>query len=68
MEKVNQHIKKLAHNQGIMLSKLQKLDKIVKVLLNSYLSVNENMTKISTDIELLKQLKNDNIIAINELD
>ena len=68
MEKVNQHIKKLAHNQGIMLSKLQKLDKIVKVLLNSYLSVNENMTKISTDIELLKQLKDDNIIAINELD
>ena len=48
--------------------KLQKLDKCVRVLMKSHLTVNESMIDVSNDIESLNKQRNENLIAIKEWD
>ena len=68
LNKVNHHIKKLATNQEKMILKLQKLDKVVRVMLNSHLTVNETVSKVAEDVELLEKRKNENALAIKSID
>ena len=68
MDKINQNFGKLAKNQEKIMAKLQKLDKCVRVLMKSHLTVNESMIDVSNDIESLNKQRNENLIAIKELD
>ena len=68
VDKINHHIKKLAINQEKIINKIRNLDKCVRVILNSHLTVNETMSEVSKDIEVLKSQKNDNVKAIKMID
>ena len=68
MDKINHHIKKLAIDQEKIISKLQRLDKCVRVMLGSHVTVNEGVSALSKDIDLLRKQKNKNVIAIKELE
>ena len=68
MDKINHHIRKLAINQEKIISKLQRLDKCVRVMLGSHVTVNEGVSALSKDIDLLRKQKNENVIAIKELE
>ena len=68
MNKIKHHVKKLAINQEKIISKLQKLDKVIKVLLNSHVIVNESIVKVAEDVELLEKRKNENALAIKSID
>ena len=68
MYKINHHIRKLAINQEKIISKLQRLDKCVREMLGSHVTVNEGVSALSKDIDLLRKQKNENVIAIKELE
>ena len=68
VDKINHHIKKLAINQEKIINRIRNLDKCVRVILNSHLTVNETMSEVSKDIEVLKSQKNDNVKAIKMID
>ena len=67
MEKVHKMIKTLFKNQENLAAKLYDFEKRIGVILNSQLTFNESITKISTDIEVLSKLKNENVNAIEAL-
>ena len=64
MDKINHHIRKLAIDQEKFISKLQRLDKCVREMLGSHVTVNEGVSALSKDIDLIRKQKNENVIAI----
>ena len=68
MDKINQHVRKLAINQEKIIVKLQNLDKCVRKLLSSHINVNESVSEFVKDIEQLKKQKNENLSIMKELD
>ena len=66
MEKVHQ-MKTLFKNQENLAAKLYDFEKQIGVILNSQLTCNESITKISADIDDLSKLKNENVNAIKAL-
>ena len=68
MEKVHKMIKTLFKNQENLAAKLYDFEKRIGVILNSQLTCNESITKISAEIEVLSKLKNENVNAIEALD
>ena len=67
MEKLHKMIKTLFKNQENLAAKLYDFEKRIGVILNSQLTCNESITKISADIEVLSKLKNENVNAIEAL-
>ena len=67
MEKLHKMIKTLFKNQENLAAKLYDFEKRIGIILNSQLTCNESITKISADIEVLSKLENVNAIkALNE--
>ena len=68
MDKINQQVRKLSLNQEKIIVRLQNLDKCVRKLLSSHLTVNENVSEFSKDIEQIEKQRSENLNVIMELE
>ena len=64
MDKFTKHIESLVRNQENIMSSLLVIDRRIQVILNSQLTLNEAVTKVSNGIEILTIQKNQNSNAI----
>ena len=66
---INKFAKQLeTRNQEKILSKIYVINKRIQAILNSQLTLNEGVTKVSNDIETLNIQKNENLHAISVID
>ena len=68
MDKFRQKIESLCRNQETILSRIFEIDRRMKLIMSSQLNINESVTQTSNDIEVLRNQKNENAIAIKSID
>lgn len=67
MDKFPMQIETLVRNQEIIMSRLLAIDRRMQVILNSQLTLNESVTKVTNDIEILRIQRNENSITIDHI-
>ena len=67
MDKFSTQFETLVRNQEIIMSRLLAIDRRMQVILNSQLTLNESVTKVTNDIEILRIQRNENSITIDHI-
>ena len=67
MDKFATQIETLVRKKEIIMSRLLAIDRRMQVILNSQLTLNESVTKVTNDIEILRIQRNENSITIDHI-
>ena len=68
MDEFRLKIESLCRNQETILSRLFEIDRRMKLIMSSQLNINKSVTQTLNDIEVMRNQKNENSIAIKSKD
>ena len=68
MDEFRLKIESLCRNQETILSRLFEIDRRMKLIMSSQFNINKSVTQTLNDIEVMRNQKNENSIAIKSKD